>query len=225
MEIKVMSNILEKNDAIAARLRQRFAAKGILVLNLMGSPGCGKTTLLENTIAALKARLRVAVIEGDLFTDKDARRIEQLHVPVIQINTEGGCHLEASMVEEAVNSLNLDELDLVLVENVGNLVCPAEFDIGEDAKIVVLSVTEGDDKPAKYRIAFSVSKAAVINKMDLLPHTSFDMELAEHDIKSANSDILLFKTSFQGGQTTGLSSWLNWIKDEVRRKKEQVKGE
>ena len=152
MEIKVMSNILEKNEAIAARLRQRFAAKGILVLNLMGSPGCGKTTLLENTIAALKARLRVAVIEGDLFTDKDARRIEQLHVPVIQINTEGGCHLEASMVEEAVNSLNLDELDLVLVENVGNLVCPAEFDIGEDAKIVVLSVTEGDDKPAKYRI-------------------------------------------------------------------------
>lgn len=223
MEIKVMSNILEQNEAVAARLRQRFADKGILVLNLLGSPGCGKTTLLENTLAALKARLRMAVIEGDLFTDKDALRIEQLHVPVVQINTEGGCHLEASMVEEALQELDLDALDLIIVENVGNLVCPAEFDLGEDAKVVVLSVTEGDDKPAKYPIAFREAKAAVINKTDLLPHTYFDMALAEHDIKSAHPDILLFKTSCRA--QTGLSSWYNWVKDESRRKKQQVRGE
>ena len=147
MEIKVMTDILDANEQLAHAVHARLTAGGIFVLNLLGSPGCGKTTLLENTIAALKNEFSMAVIEGDLFTSKDAERIGKYGVPVVQINTAGGCHLDAGMVSSALDSIKLDGLDLLIIENVGNLVCPAELDIGEDAKVVILSGAEGDDEP------------------------------------------------------------------------------
>ena len=178
MEIQVMEDILGKNDQLASENQMLFAKQGVFVLNLMGSPGSGKTSLLEKTMAALKDHLRMAVIEGDLFTSKDADRIAKYDVPVIQINTSGGCHLDAAMVQKVLKELDLENLDLLVVENVGNLVCPAEFNVGEDAKAVVLSITEGDDKPLKYPLIFKESAIAVLNKVDLLPYTNFDMAAA-----------------------------------------------
>ena len=150
MQVEVKTNVLAKNDAIASSLQQVFKEKNIFVFNLMGSPGAGKTSLLEATLQDLVKDYKLAVIEGDLFTSKDAERIHALGVPVIQINTVGGCHLDANMIQDAITDLDLDELDMIIIENVGNLVCPAEFDIGEAMKVTVLSVTEGEDKPLKY---------------------------------------------------------------------------
>ena len=152
MEVKVMTNVLAKNDAIAEALQQKFKEKNIFVFNLMGSPGAGKTSLLEATLQDLVKDYKLAVIEGDLYTSKDAERIHALGIPVLQINTVGGCHLDAQMIESALDDLDLDELDMIIIENVGNLVCPAEFDIGEAMKVTVLSVTEGEDKPLKYPV-------------------------------------------------------------------------
>ena len=149
MQVEVKTNVLAKNDAIASSLQQVFKEKNIFVFNLMGSPGAGKTSLLEATLQDLVKDYKLAVIEGDLFTSKDAERIHALGVPVIQINTVGGCHLDANMIQDAITDLDLDELDMIIIENVGNLVCPAEFDIGEAMKVTVLSVTEGEDKPLK----------------------------------------------------------------------------
>ena len=169
MEVKVMTNVLAKNDAIAEALQQKFKEKNIFVFNLMGSPGAGKTSLLEATLQDLVKDYKLAVIEGDLYTSKDAERIHALGIPVLQINTVGGCHLDAQMIESALDDLDLDELDMIIIENVGNLVCPAEFDIGEAMKVTVLSVTEGEDKPLKYPLIFKESKAVLLNKIDLLP--------------------------------------------------------
>ena len=154
MQVEVKTNVLAKNDAIASSLQQVFKEKNIFVFNLMGSPGAGKTSLLEATLQDLVKDYKLAVIEGDLFTSKDAERIHALGVPVIQINTVGGCHLDANMIQDAITDLDLDELDMIIIENVGNLVCPAEFDIGEAMKVTVLSVTEGEDKPLKYPLIF-----------------------------------------------------------------------
>ena len=169
MQVEVKTNVLAKNDAIASSLQQVFKEKNIFVFNLMGSPGAGKTSLLEATLQDLVKDYKLAVIEGDLFTSKDAERIHALGVPVIQINTVGGCHLDANMIQDAITDLDLDELDMIIIENVGNLVCPAEFDIGEAMKVTVLSVTEGEDKPLKYPLIFKESKAILLNKIDLLP--------------------------------------------------------
>ena len=158
MQVQVKTNVLAKNDAIAEALQQLFKKKNIFVFNLLGSPGAGKTSLLEATLQDLKKEYRLAVIEGDLFTAKDAKRIHELGVPVIQINTVGGCHLDAQMIQDALGDLNLDDLDMIIIENVGNLVCPAEFEIGESMKVTVLSVTEGEDKPLKYPLIFKESK-------------------------------------------------------------------
>ena len=157
MQVEVKTNVLAKNDAIASSLQQVFKEKNIFVFNLMGSPGAGKTSLLEATLQDLVKDYKLAVIEGDLFTSKDAERIHALGVPVIQINTVGGCHLDANMIQDAITDLDLDELDMIIIENVGNLVCPAEFDIGEAMKVTVLSVTEGEDKPLKYPLIFNES--------------------------------------------------------------------
>lgn len=170
MQVEVKTNVLAKNDAIASSLQQVFKEKNIFVFNLMGSPGAGKTSLLEATLQDLVKDYKLAVIEGDLFTSKDAERIHALGVPVIQINTVGGCHLDANMIQDAITDLDLDELDMIIIENVGNLVCPAEFDIGEAMKVTVLSVTEGEDKPLKYPLIFKESKAILLNKIDLLPY-------------------------------------------------------
>lgn len=217
MEVQVMQDILGKNDRIAAENQALFADKKIFVLNLMGSPGSGKTTLLERTMAALKDELHMAVIEGDLFTTKDADRIARYEVPVIQINTSGGCHLDAPMVQGVLPQLDLDHLDLLIVENVGNLVCPAEFNIGEDAKGVVLSITEGDDKPMKYPLVFKESSIVLLNKVDILPYTNFDMAAAREDIHTLHPDVKLVEVSC--AKDTGLEDWYDWLRGQVRAKK------
>jgi len=216
MQIQVMTNILDRNDQIAAQVHERLSAAGIFVVNLMGSPGCGKTSLLENTIVGLKNEISMAVIEGDLFTAKDAERIEQYGVPVVQINTGGGCHLDANMVSRVLDSLDLGTLDLIVIENVGNLVCPAEFNIGEDVKVTVLSITEGEDKPLKYPLIFKQASVVILNKVDLLPYTNFDMQAAIADITSINPDTVLVQASCQSG--IGLPQWYDWLKEQIRMK-------
>ena len=222
MEIKVMANILDKNDQLAAEVNQVLSRKGIFVFNLLGSPGSGKTALLERTIDALKDHLRLAVIEGDLFTSKDAERIERHGVPVVQINTGGGCHLDANMVKNVLNRLNLELLDMIIIENVGNLVCPAEFNIGEDLKVTVLSITEGEDKPLKYPLMFKQASAAILNKVDLLPYTTFDMAAAVADITSINPSITLFQASCRTGE--GLEPWFAWLRAQVEEKRRRGHG-
>ncbi len=218
MEVHVMQDILGKNDALADAMKADFAARRIFVLNLMGSPGSGKTTLLEATLRALSGELRIAVIEGDLFTSKDADRIGACGARVVQINTAGGCHLDAPMVEKALASLDLDSLDLIVIENVGNLVCPAEFALGEDAKAVVLSVTEGDDKPMKYPLMFKESAVALINKTDLLPFTNFDLPQAEEDIRTIHPDVTVMSVCATKGD--GMDAWFDWLRGKVREKRE-----
>lgn len=217
MEIKVMEDILGKNDRVAAENQGIFAAKGVFVLNLMGSPGSGKTSLLEKTMACLKDKVAMAVIEGDLFTSKDADRIAKHDVPVIQINTIGGCHLDAPMVQKVLPQLDLNQLDLLIVENVGNLVCPAEFAVGEDVKGVVLSITEGDDKPMKYPLIFKESAIAVLNKVDILPYCNFDMASARQDITTLHPGIKVIETACTTGQ--GIDQWCQWLLDQVSAKK------
>lgn len=223
MEIKVMTNILDQNDQIAATVNAFLSDRGIFSLNLLGSPGSGKTSLLEKTIAALKDELSMAVIEGDLFTAKDAERIARQGVPVVQINTGGGCHLDANMVKGVLASLDLAKLDLLIIENVGNLVCPAEFNIGEDVKVTVLSVTEGDDKPLKYPLIFKQASAVILNKIDLLPYVSFDLEAACDDITGINPQLALIKASCRTGE--GLEDWYAWLRQQVAAKKSAGKGQ
>ncbi|MBR5163052.1 MAG: hydrogenase nickel incorporation protein HypB, partial [Schwartzia sp.] len=199
-------------------MKAGFAARRIFVLNLMGSPGSGKTTLMEATLRALSGELRMAVIEGDLFTSKDADRIGACGAPVVQINTAGGCHLDAPMVEKALASLDLDNLDLIVIENVGNLVCPAEFALGEDAKAVVLSVTEGDDKPMKYPLMFKESAVALINKTDLLPFTNFDLAQATEDVRTIHPDAEVLSISATKGD--GMEAWFDWLRGKVKAKKD-----
>lgn len=219
MEITVMSNILEKNEEIAAELNALFSKQGILAINLLGSPGCGKTSLVEQTIRLLKNEFSIAIIEGDLYTSKDADRIAACGVPVVQINTHGGCHLDAAMVKTAIAKLDLEQLDILIVENVGNLVCPAEFAVGEHAKVVILSVTEGEDKPLKYPAVFQQSAAIIINKMDLLPYTDFALDAATGDIRELNPDAALLNVSCKNA--SGLTDWLEWLKGQVLLRRKQ----
>lgn len=221
MEVKVMKDILGQNDAIAAALREKLAEQRVFVLNLLGSPGSGKTTLLEKTIAALNKKLRLAVIEGDLFTSKDADRIARHDVPVIQINTSGGCHLDAPMIEKALKELNTDALDLLIIENVGNLVCPAEFALGEDTKAVVLSVTEGNDKPLKYPLIFKESALTLLNKIDLVPYTDFNVAAATEDITTIHPGAAVLPVSARTGE--GLAAWIDWLLARVREKREAAR--
>ena len=219
MEIKVIKNILGENDRLAAENQAMFADKKVFVLNFMGSPGAGKTSVLEKTMERLKDKIKMAVIEGDLFTSKDAERIDKYGVPVIQINTAGGCHLDANMVQKTVKEMNLDALDLLVVENVGNLVCPAEFPVGEDARAVVLSVTEGDDKPLKYPLMFKESEIALLNKVDLAPYCNFNMESAKKDITSLHPGIEVLEVSCTKGQ--GIEEWCDWLLKKIDAKKGQ----
>ena len=219
MEIKVIKNILGENDRLAAENQAMFADKKVFVLNFMGSPGAGKTSVLEKTMERLKDKIKMAVIEGDLFTSKDAERIDKYGVPVIQINTAGGCHLDANMVQKTVKEMNLDELDLLVVENVGNLVCPAEFPVGEDARAVVLSVTEGDDKPLKYPLMFKESEIALLNKVDLAPYCNFNMDSAKKDITSLHPGIEVLEVSCTKGQ--GIDEWCDWLLKKITAKKGQ----
>jgi len=220
-EIKVVTNILQTNDEITAKNKKILDEKGIYVINLMSSPGSGKTLLLERIIAKLKNDINIAVIEGDIYTTKDAQRIEAQGVPVIQINTGGACHLDAEMIKGALNSLTLDKVDLLVIENVGNLVCPAEFEIGEDIKISVLSTTEGNDKPLKYPLMFEKSGAIILNKLDLIEFTDFDKEEFYKDIKSLNANADTFETSCVKDQ--GIDEICSWLMSKIKNKKIKMK--
>ncbi len=212
MEIPVVRNILEANDRIAEQLKALFTQHKILVLNLISSPGAGKTSLLERTLTDLKDEFTMAVIEGDCMTDNDARRVAATGAQAVQINTEGGCHLDSSMVLSALSNITLDGLDILFVENVGNLVCPVEFDVGEDAKIALLSVTEGDDKPEKYPLLFAESQVMLLNKVDLLPYVDFDVDVALRHAGRINKDIEMFQVSCRSGE--GLDIWYDWLRKE-----------
>ena len=216
-----MKDILGENDKIAAAVHERLVSQRVFVLNLLGSPGSGKTTLLEKTMAALKDEMKMAVIEGDLFTSKDADRIARHDVPVIQINTSGGCHLDAPMIEKALKELNTDALDLLIIENVGNLVCPAEFALGEDVKAVVLSVTEGNDKPLKYPLIFKESALTLLNKIDLVPYTDFNVAAATEDITTIHPGAAVLPVSARTGE--GLAAWLDWLCARVQEKREAAR--
>jgi hydrogenase nickel incorporation protein HypB len=213
MEIKVVKNILEANELIASQNRALFDERGIYVLNLMGSPGAGKTTLLEHTIEHLKNKLKIGVIEGDVETSRDAERIATHGIPTVQINTGGACHLDGNMVRGGLRELDLGQINLLIVENVGNLVCPAEFRIGEDHKAMIISVTEGDDKPLKYPLMFQVSSVLLLNKTDLLPYIDFNRERFQSDALKVNPKLEIIPLSCKTGE--GLSDWYNWIEERV----------
>jgi hydrogenase nickel incorporation protein HypB len=208
-EIKVHRDLQDANEAWAGPNRELLAQHKVVMLNLIGSPGSGKTTLLESVVARLADRLRFAVLEGDVETTKDAERLFVLGVPVIQLITGSGCHLNAKLINTGLQDLPLADLDLVLVENVGNLVCPAQFDIGETAKVAVLSVTEGEEKPAKYPMLFRGAKAAVLTKIDLLPYLRFDMPVCLENLRAINNELPVFPTSATTGE--GLEAWLEWV--------------
>jgi hydrogenase nickel incorporation protein HypB len=219
MEVKVVRKVLDVNDTNAQRNRERFAEKNVFVLNVMSSPGSGKTTLLEKTLARIMPAIQSGVIVGDICTSNDADRLARTGAPVVQVNTDefgGDCHLAAHVIEKASENLDLDSLDLLIVENVGNLVCPAEFDIGEDARAVVLSVTEGEDKPVKYPLMFRECDAAVLNKTDLLPYLDYDRDAALRYIRQVHTDMPVFEMSAKTGD--GLDAWIEWIKEGVRGK-------
>ncbi len=207
--LKLEQDILAKNDAHATANRNLFAEAGVLALNLVSSPGSGKTTLLVRTLQALKGKLPMAVIEGDQQTDNDAERIRATGVEAIQINTGKGCHLDASMIERALQQMALPQGGALFIENVGNLVCPAAFDLGEAAKVVVLSVTEGEDKPLKYPDMFRAASLMLLNKCDLLPYLSFDSELAIEYARRINPALQVIRISATSGE--GMPEWLDWI--------------
>jgi hydrogenase nickel incorporation protein HypB len=211
--VTLEARILAKNDALAAKNRTWFADWDILALNLVSSPGAGKTTLLERTIGDLKAELKLFVVEGDQSTANDGQRIRAAGAPVVQVNTGTGCHLEADMVARGLSELNPGRGSIVMIENVGNLVCPALFDLGERAKVVILSVTEGEDKPLKYPHMFRAAEVMVLNKIDLLPHVEFDMERAAAHARQVNPDIIIVPLSARTGQ--GLDAWYGWIRHEL----------
>lgn len=213
MKVKVITRILEANDRIAAENRKLFNKAGVYVINLMSAPGAGKTSLIERTITELHRKLRIGVIEGDIAGTGDAQRIEKLGIPVIQINTGSACHLDANMINEAIVDLPLKDLDLLIVENVGNLVCPAEFKVGEDMKVMILSITEGDDKPLKYPLMFQESSALILNKIDLLPYTNADLEKIKKDSLSLNPNLKIFEVSCKTGQ--GIAKWTEWLQSLV----------
>jgi len=215
--IKVERKVLEKNDALAARNREVFRQHGVFVVNIVSSPGSGKTNILERTLEHLKDSLRVTVIEGDVQTDLDAQRVAKFGVPVVQIITNGGCHLDANLIQNALESVNLSGFQLLIIENVGNLVCPANYDLGENMKIVVASTTEGDDKPLKYPGMFRNASALIINKIDLLPYVDCNLEELKSNALRINPALKVFETSCKTRQ--GIAEWCAWLKERLADKK------
>lgn len=204
-----MQNILEANAQKAAAIRTILQQKNTFMVNLISSPGSGKTTLLEKTIPLLREKYRIAVIEGDVETDRDARRLEKFGAPVSLVNTQGACHLESVSIEKALSVFDLDNLDLIFIENVGNLVCPAEFDIGEHIKVAILSTPEGDDKLIKYPLLFREAALLILNKIDLLANTGFNLAAFHDDLKQLNSNLPVLEISCTSG--LGIESWLEWL--------------
>jgi hydrogenase nickel incorporation protein HypB len=214
MKISVVRKVLEANDRIANQNKEIFKKNDLLVLNLMSSPGAGKTSLLERTIDALKDEFSIGVIEGDIQSSLDAERIAAKGVSVVQINTEGACHLDGNMVRETFGKFDFGQMDLLIVENVGNLVCPAEFNVGEDFKVMILSVVEGDDKPSKYPLMFHESEVLLINKMDLLPYTDCSVRKIREESLKINPNLNMFEISCKTG--IGLQGWYDWLRQKIR---------
>jgi len=208
-KITIAQNILAANDTIAQDIHQLLTTRGIRTINMMSSPGAGKTTLLERTIERLRGQLEVGVIEGDIETGNDAERIEAAGAETVQINTRGACHLEAHMVRDALKEINLTGMRLLFIENIGNLVCPAAWDLGEDIRIVIASTTEGDDKPAKYPQMFAISQIMVVNKIDLLPYVDYSLEKVRRQALAINPNLRIFEVSCRTGE--GLDAWCEWL--------------
>jgi len=220
MKIAVLEEILQENDAVAEGNRRLFSEYGVYALNLMSSPGSGKTSMIERTLEKLGGDIRVGIVEGDIETTRDAERLERLGVPVVQILTRSECHLDARMISCALKDIDLSELDAVIIENVGNLVCPAEFRVGEDHKAVILSVAEGEDKPLKYPLMFRESSALLLNKVDLIPHAPFDLNRAREYALQINPHLEIFEVSSLTGQ--GIDEWVAWFRrcvEEAKRKR------
>ncbi len=213
MEIKIMKNILDRNQNKANEVRELLALKKVMMVNIISSPGAGKTTLLEQTLGKLGSKFRTGVIEGDVTTDRDAQRLKKYNIPIVVINTEGGCHLDSHSISKVLGSFDLDNLDILFVENVGNLICPSQFDLGETFKLAVVSTTEGDDKPGKYPMLFREARAVLLNKIDLIPYTNFNSDNFKNDLARINAKVPLFEISCTRGD--GLDLWFEWLTREV----------
>ncbi len=212
--VTVERKVLEKNDALAAQNREAFRRSKLFVVNLVSSPGSGKTSLVERTLDHLRGRLSVAVIEGDVQTDLDAQRVAKFGVPVVQIVTNGGCHLDAKLVQDAAQNLALDGVNVLIIENVGNLVCPANYDLGEDVKVVVASTTEGDDKPLKYPAMFRNASVLIINKTDLVPYVNCNLAELKANALKINPSLTSFETSCTTG--AGIAEWCGWMENKAK---------
>ncbi len=222
MAVKILTikeDILGANEEKARKNRDRLDKQGALTVNVMSSPGAGKTSLILQTIGRLKPKTRIAVIEGDIASSLDADKVHQQGVPVIQINTAGGCHLDANMTEKALNNLPLEEVDLLLIENVGNLICPVEFALGEHKKVMLLSVPEGDDKPYKYPLMFTEADVVLVNKIDLLPHLDFNITAFNQAVTGLNPAVKIFQVSCKTSE--GLAAWFSWLEDEIKQMKKR----
>jgi len=210
--ITIERKVLEKNDEIAGQNRDLFRRNGVFAINMVSSPGAGKTSILEKTLEHLRGRIPLAVIEGDVQTDLDAQRVARYGVPAVQIITRGGCHLEANLVRDALANMSLNGIHLLIIENVGNLVCPSNYDLGEAMKIVVASTTEGDDKPLKYPAMFRNSSVLIINKIDLLPYLNCNLELLRSNALQINPGLKVFETSCRTG--AGIDAWCSWLMEQ-----------
>jgi len=215
MEIKVLKDILSANDRIAQENRKLLDKKGVFAINVMASPGAGKTSVILRTISGLKSKVRIGVIEGDVSSRIDADRIAKENVPVLQINTGGECHLDANMVQRALKDMPLDDIDILLIENIGNLICTAEFRIGTHKNLVIASVPEGHDKPLKYPLMFTVADVILVNKMDLLPYSNFDVNAYRKAVKGLNDKVEVIEVSCTTGQ--GIKQWLEWLKEQINK--------
>ena len=213
MEIKIMRNILDRNQNKANEVRSLLASKKIVMVNIISSPGAGKTTLLERTCEKLGTKFKLGVIEGDITTDRDAQRLVKYNIPIVVINTEGGCHLDSNSISKVLDSFDLDNLDMLFVENVGNLICPSQFDLGETFKLAIVSTTEGDDKPAKYPMLFRESRAVILNKIDLMAYTNFNFKSFRDDLTKINATVPLLEVSLTRGD--GLDKWFEWITEQI----------
>lgn len=213
--ITIEQKVLAKNDEIAQQNRELFKRNNIFVFNLVSSPGSGKTSILERTLEHINGKINVAVIEGDVQTDFDAQRVAKYNIPVVQIVTRGGCHLDALLVQDALKKLNLENIQMLIIENVGNLVCPANYDLGEAMKVVIVSTTEGDDKPLKYPGMFINSSALIINKIDLLPYVNCDLKQLKQNALQINPKLRAFETSCT--TKDGISEWCDWIVKHIHK--------
>jgi hydrogenase nickel incorporation protein HypB len=222
MTVKVITvgeDILGANEAKARSNKKMLDGYGVLTINIMSSPGAGKTSLILNTIKNLRDKVRIGVIEGDVASSVDAEKINELEIPVVQINTAGGCHLEAGMVEKALDDLPLEDIDLLLIENVGNLICPNAFALGEDRRVMISSLPEGDDKPYKYPAMFADTDTVLLNKMDLQPYLDFNSDSFKKLVSGLNPDAVIFPVSCKTGE--GLVDWFNWLESAVKDKKKK----